>query len=558
MRGYFSIVLHAHLPFVRHPEHEQFLEEDWLYEAISETYLPLLAIFHRLAGDRVPFRLTLTLSPTLVSMLGDELLMARYATRLDQTCDLTEKEVLRTVKDATFHPVAQFYRDHFAELRRAFHEDYRRDLVGAFASLGQAGYLEIITCCATHAFLPLLRDQPQSVRAQIAVGVGHHLRTFGCQPTGIWLPECGYFPGVEQTLAEQGIRFFFIDAHGLVHGNPQPVYGVYAPVYTEAGVAAFGRDPGSSQQVWSAVDGYPSDPEYREFYRDIGWDLEYAYVRPYIQTTGERKNTGLKYFRITGQTNRKQPYRPARAKRKAVAHASDFVATRRRQLEALSQKMENRQPIATAPYDAELFGHWWFEGPDFLEAVLRQSAEGSVRLATPPEFLRENPEQQISTPAMSSWGEQGYAGTWLDESNDWIYRRLYRCGEQMVALAEEFPTPNGLERRALNQAARELLLAQSSDWAFIIKTGTMVDYANRRVQNHVNAFQTLREGLRSRAIDAQLLERLESSNNIFPALDYRVYLDRTKGRSEESVAPRYREQKQVEIGEGEDLTDENR
>jgi len=558
MRGYLSIVLHAHLPFVRHPEHEQFLEEDWFYEAISETYLPLLAVFHRLARDRVPFRLTLTLSPTLISMLRDELLMTRYAARLDQTCELAEKEVLRTVKDATFHPVAQFYRDHFATLRRAFHEDYRRDLVGAFASLGQAGYLEIITCSATHAFLPLLRDQPQSVRAQVAVGVGHYLRTFGRRPTGIWLPECGYFPGLEQTLAEEGIRFFFVDAHGLMHGNPQPVYGVYAPVYTEAGVAAFGRDPESSQQVWSAELGYPSDPEYREFYRDIGWDLEYSYVRPYIQTTGERKNTGLKYFRITGPTDRKEPYQPARAKRKAMAHASDFVATRKRQLEALSQKMENRPPIATAPYDAELFGHWWFEGPDFLEAVLRQSTEGSVSFVTPPEFLRENPEQQISTPAMSSWGEEGYAGTWLDESNDWIYRHLHRCGEQMVALAEAFPTPTALERRALNQTAREVLLAQSSDWAFIMKTGTMVDYANRRIQRHLSAFQALRKGLLSHAIDEKLLERLESSSKIFPALDYRVYVGRAKARFAESVAPGYLEQKQVEIGEREDLTDENR
>ncbi len=538
MKGHFSIVLHAHLPFVRHPEHEQFLEEDWLYEAISETYLPLLAAFHRLAADGVRFRLTLTLSPTLVSMLGDELLMARYAKRLDQTCELAEKEVLRTAKDATFHPLAQFYRERFAELRRAFHRDYRRDLVGAFASLGQAGYLEIITCCATHAFLPLLRDQPQSVRAQVAVGADHYFRTFGRQPTGIWLPECGYFPGVEQTLAERGIRFFFVDAHGLIDGNPQPVYGVYAPVYTEAGVAAFGRDPDSSQQVWSAVHGYPSDPDYREFYRDIGWDLEYAFVRPYIQTTGERKNTGLKYFRITGQTDHKEPYRPDRAKQKAVAHAADFVATRSRQLEGLSQKMENRPPIVSAPYDAELFGHWWFEGPDFLEAVLRRSAaEGSVRLSTPPEFLRENPEQQISTPAMSSWGEQGYAGTWLNESNDWIYRDLFRCGEQMVALAVEFPTPTTLERRALNQAARELLLAQSSDWAFIIKTGTMVDYANRRIQHHVQAFQTLRSGLRARAIDGHFLERLEASNNIFPEIDYRVYLDTAKAGSAVSVRP---------------------
>ncbi len=524
MRGYLSVVLHAHLPFVRHPEHELFLEEDWLYEAISETYLPLLDAFDRLAQEGARYRLTVTLSPTLVSMLRDDLLMARYVKRLDQTCELTEKEVLRTAKDATFHPVARFYRDRFAKLRRSFHDCYRRDLVAAFAALQQAGHLEIITCCATHAFLPLFRDQPQSVRAQIAVAVDHHRSTFGCDPAGIWLPECGYFPGLDQTLADHGIRFFFVDTHGLLYGDPQPVYGVYAPVYTEAGVAAFARDPDSSQQVWSAVQGYPSDADYREFYRDIGWDLEYAYVRPYIQATGERKNTGLKYFRISGATSHKEPYEPERARRKALAHAADFIDSRSRQLEAVSKRMADRQPIVCAPYDAELFGHWWFEGPDFLEAVLRQStAEGAYRLATPSDFLRANPEQQISTPTMSSWGEHGYAGTWLDESNDWIYRYLHRCGQQMVSLANEFGAPTTLERRALNQMGRELLLAQSSDWAFIIKTGTMVDYAIRRIRQHVQAFQALREGLRVKEVDAGLLERLEASDNLFPRIDYRVY-----------------------------------
>jgi 1,4-alpha-glucan branching enzyme len=525
MLGYLCVVLHAHLPFVRHPEHQDFLEEDWLYEAISETYLPLLEAFDRLAQQPAPFRVTMTLSPTLISMLQDDLLMARYAKRLDQTCELTEKEVLRTQRDPAFQAVARFYRDHFSNLRRAFHDRYRQDLVAAFAALQQEGHLEIITSCATHAFLPLLQGQPESVRAQIAVGVDHHRRTFGRDPAGIWLPECGYFPGVDQVLSEEGIRFFFVDTHGMIQGQPEPVYAVYAPVYTEAGVAAFARDPDSSQQVWSAVQGYPSDRDYREFYRDIGWDLEYSYVRPYVQATGQRKNTGLKYFRITGPTSQKAPYDPERAKKKAAAHAADFVSNRARQFEYLAAQMEDRPPIVTAPYDAELFGHWWFEGPAFLEAVLEHSAspESNYRLVTPPEYLRENPEQQVSTPTMSSWGERGYASTWLDESNDWIYRHLHRCGEQMVALARDFSDPGALERRALNQAARELLLAQSSDWAFIMKTGTMVDYANMRTQQHVQRFQILCDGLRNRALDPVFLEGLEMNDNIFPAIDYRVY-----------------------------------
>jgi 1,4-alpha-glucan branching enzyme len=536
MTGYLSLVLHAHLPFVRHPEHEDFLEEDWLYEAISETYLPLLGVFDRLLAEGVRFRLAMTLSPTLVSMLRDELLMKRYAAHLDRICELTGREVRRTRSNAAFLGVARFYQHRFAAIRAAFHQRYQRDLVAAFADLQEVGCLEIITCCATHAFLPLLINQPEALWAQIAVGVDHHRRAFGRDPAGIWLPECGYCPGVERMLAECGIRFFFLDSHGLLRADPPPVFSLYAPVYTRAGVAAFARDPESSEEVWSAKHGYPSNPAYRDFYRDIGWDLEYSYMRPYIQPNGQRKNTGLKYFRITGATDSKQPYDPPLAAAQALVDASDFVSKRRRQLESLSTEMANRQPIVTAPYDAELFGHWWFEGPAFLEAVLRASAcdDANPRLVTPSDYLREHPEQQVATPSMSSWGERGYASTWLDESNDWIYPHLQLCAEQMVQLARDFAHPTAVQRRALNQAARELLLAQSSDWAFIMKTGTAVEYAIRRTQGHLRSFESLRAGLRQGGVDEGLLQRLEARHNLFPDLDYRVYC--SAGRLPNSAA----------------------
>src|SRR4051794_37134142 len=162
MKGYHALVLHAHLPFVRHPEHEHFLEEDWLYEAITETYLPLLERFEALVNDGVRFRLTMTLTPPLVAMLQDELLLTRYARELDKLCELASKEVERTAKDATFQPLARYYRDRFEHARRLFHDRYKRDLVGAFRRLQDEGVLEIITCGATHGFLPLLREQPES------------------------------------------------------------------------------------------------------------------------------------------------------------------------------------------------------------------------------------------------------------------------------------------------------------------------------------------------------------------------------------------------------------
>jgi 1,4-alpha-glucan branching enzyme len=526
MKGYHALVLHAHLPFVRHPEHESFLEEDWLYEAITETYLPLLERFESLVNDGVRFRLTITMTPPLVSMLRDELLQKRYGRKLDALCELAEKEVRRTEHDARLHPLARFYRDRFDHARRLYHDRYQRDLVGAFKRLQDEGVLEIITCGATHGFLPLLNVQPESVRAQVAVAVAHYEQHFGRRPRGIWLPECGYYPGVEKVLAAENIRFFFVDTHGLLDAAPRPRYGAYAPVYTNSGVAAFARDHESSVQVWSAEHGYPGDPNYREYYRDVGFDLELDYVRPYVQPTGDRKNTGIKYHRITGKVplSDKDLYNPWVAKERAAVHAGNFVYNRERQIEHLAQAL-GRPPIVVSPYDAELYGHWWFEGPDFLEAYIRKATfdQQTYKLSSPIDYLAELPEQQVSTPPMCSWGAGGYAGVWLDPSNDWIYRHLHKAAERMVALTRDIPAADGVQRRALNQAARELLLAQSSDWAFIMKTGTMVNYAVRRTKEHVANFTRLHDEIRGGHVDEGHLGFLEGRHNIFPAIDYRVY-----------------------------------
>ena len=523
--GYLSLHLHAHLPFVRHPEHRDFLEEDWLYEAITETYLPLLRVFDRLVDDKVPFRISMTVSPPLLAMLRDELLMGRYARRLGRLGELADREVHRTRHDPVFHRLALHYQREFRELGALFEDRYRRDLVSAFKRLEDAGGLELVTCGATHGFLPLFQMYPEAVRAQIAVAVDQHRRLVGRDPSGIWLPECGYYPGVEALLAEQNIRYFFVDTHGVTDASPRPRFGVYAPVYTPGGPAAFGRDPESSMQVWSAETGYPGDPEYREFYRDVGWDLDWEYVKDFIQPNGQRKNVGIKYFRITGKSAHKEPYDPQRARERAAAHAGNFVYNRQRQIEHLASRMAGVRPMVVSPYDAELYGHWWYEGPQFLDLLVRKVAsdQSTFRLATPGDYLRENPEQQVATPPMCSWGAGGYAGVWLDGSNDWIYRHLHQATGRMIALARDFTDPDDLRRRALNQASRELLLAQSSDWAFILKSGTMVDYAIKRTKDHVLRFHRLHDQIRSGSVDAAWLGQVESRDNLFPDIDYRVF-----------------------------------
>jgi 1,4-alpha-glucan branching enzyme len=524
-KGYLAIVLHAHLPFIRHPENEKYLEERWLFEAITETYIPLLQVFQGLIEDGVDFRVTMSLTPTLLEMLADDLLQERYFQHLNRLIELADKEVVRTADAPEFNRLAKMYAARFRSARD-FYLKYQRNLVLAFREVQNLGVVEFITCAATHAFLPLVMTE-EAVRAQIATAIAVHNRHLGRKPQGIWLPECGYRPDVDRILSEFGIEYFFVDSHGLLTANPSPVFGTLSPVVTEHGVAVFGRDAESSKQVWSAKEGYPGDYDYREWYRDIGYDLDFETIQPYIHPDGIRVNTGIKYYRITGQGDHKEPYNPERAREKAAEHAGNFMFNRERQVEYWASLMP-RKPIVVATFDAELFGHWWYEGPIFLDMLFRKIHfdQETIKAITPSEYLDLYPDYQICRLGMSSWGRGGYADVWLRGETDWIYPALHMAEQRMIEIANRYTLPDDLTRRALNQAARELLLAESSDWAFIMDSKTMVDYAVKRTKYHVNRFTRLYEMLSSGEIDEHWLSQLEQLDNLFADVDYRVYQSR--------------------------------
>lgn len=523
-KGYWCLQLHAHLPYVRHPEYPDFLEEDWLYEAISETYLPLLSIFENFVKDGVDFKLTMTITPSLANMLADPLLQSRYYERLNKHIEFAEKEIWRTKNMPEFQPAAEMYDYHFKKCKQIW-EQYHGNILTGFKKFQDMGKIEIITCCATHGFLPLMNNE-RAQRAQIRVACDDYERHFGRRPRGIWLAECAYYPGIDKILKEEGLRFFFLEAHGILYGTPRPKYGVFAPVYCPSGVAAFARDMETAHQVWSAESGYPGDPDYREFYRDLGYDLDYEYIKPYLHTDGIRRNIGIKYHRITGKValSDKQPYIPQQAKDKAAIHSGNFLFNREKQVEYLAEVLD-RPPLIISMYDAELFGHWWFEGPHFINFLFRKMHfdQNTIKPITPVEYLEKFPINQIITPSASSWGDKGYYEVWLNPSNDYIYRHLHKAEERMLELTDKFPNASGVLERALNQAARELLLAQSSDWAFIMTTGTMVEYAEKRTRDHIVNFTNLYEQITNNSINEEYLKDLESRNNIFPGINYRVY-----------------------------------
>lgn len=523
-KGHLSIVLHAHLPYVHHPEYDRFFEENWLFEAMLDCYLPLIDLFDRLLNDGIAYRLTVSLSPPLITMLRDPLLQERFVRHLHKLQQLCEKEVLRTRTRPELHRLALANQQRYRQAQLTYHNHYQGDLLAAFAKHQRAGNLELITTAATHGFLPLLNSVPAAVISQIRLGLACFEANFGFRPQGFWLPECAYFPGLETALKAAGVDYFFVDSHGILDASEAPTAGIFAPLDCGNGVMAFGRDPACSHQVWSADHGYPGDPDYREYYRDIGFDLPLDYIGPYILDGHTRINTGIKYHRISGGPD-KLLYDPPAASAKAQLHARDFVAKRHQQLAHLQGSLP-QAPIIVAPYDAELFGHWWHEGPQWLEAVLRLcAADQALQTVSCGDHLQQTPSPQVSQPAASSWGDQGYSEYWLNDSNAWIYPLLNQAGEQMAKLVGDLDGKaiNPLQQRALNQALRSLLLAQASDWPFILKSGTSVDYAKKRLTDHLARFNYLHDSFRKNRVDQRYLSALEIMDDIFPDLDFRDF-----------------------------------
>jgi 1,4-alpha-glucan branching enzyme len=543
----FVLTLHSHLPYVLH--HGRWPHgSDWLCEAALDSYLPLLEVLHRLADDGIPAPATVGLTPVLANQLaspafGTEM-EAFFAQRL-AACDEAPAS-LSITGEGFLLPLVSFWRTRLLRLRRLF-EEIGGDIPGAFRALETAGRIELIGSAATHGFLPLLaRDE--SIRLQLAVGVREHRRLFGRAPTGCWLPECAYRPrgpwqpapggpraalrrGIDEHLADAGFRYFFTDAHLAAAGRPLGVYGdptgeparhaaedpaaaavegrspylsYRLPQPRGGDLAVLVRDPRSSMQVWSRHHGYPGDEWYLEFHK-IRWP------------------GGLKLWRVSApgsDLGAKAPYDPAAALGRAAAHAAHFAGL----LEELGAgEAGARDAVLVAPFDSELFGHWWFEGPEFLVGVYRELARrrGRVRPATAGRHLEGHPPRAALRLAAGSWGANGDFGMWLGPATRWTWERLWPLEERFWDAAPAALGQAG-SRPVLAQAARELLLAQSSDWQFIISTGAAADYAERRFREHCEVAEELvgglergdpeLEGARHRA------EELRGRDDLFPEI----------------------------------------
>lgn len=517
------LVLHSHLPYVHHPEYEDFLEEDWLFEAILECYLPILHHLRGLRRDGISVRLSMSLTPPLLEMLAAPSLREKFdrylATRLrllERLDERLESELERRTA-ATYRRRYKEYEDLWRTLNR--------DLADAFREEQDAGSIEILASSATHGFLPYLASE-EGVRAQIELGVDLYRQRFGRDPRGFWLPECAFLPKLEGPLREAGIEWVVVDRHGVAAATPRPEAGHWRPLRGPRGLHLFGRDPDCSEQVWSSVSGYPGDPAYRELYRDVGHDADYRFIRPFLKPDGIRRDLGLKFHRVTGKVelHEKELYDPEVAAERVASHAAHFLDQRRAQAAAETER-SGEDLVIVAPYDTELFGHWWYEGPDFLNALFRQAdARGDdlgFSFRSPDDLVRRQIPSSEGVAGFSTWGRRGFGEVWLNETNQWIWSHLHETERRMGLWADRHRAEGfeGEKLRLLTQMGRELLLAQSSDWPFIITMETSAHYAERRVRDHVHRFLALEAALEGKDYETAELARVERNDALFPDLD---------------------------------------
>jgi 1,4-alpha-glucan branching enzyme len=526
----FILTLHSHLPYVLN--HGRWPHgSDWLCEAAVDTYLPLLEQLQALEREGVPAPVTIGITPVLANQLASPVfereLEAFFEQRLAACAEAPAS--LATTGDQALLPLVDFWRGRLERLRALFRSS-DGDLVSSFRTLRARGALEIIGSAATHGYLPLLR-RDESIRLQLAVGQSEHRRLFGESPAGCWLPECAYRPnlgarpGIEELLEEAGFRYFFTDAHLAHAGDSLGAYGdvplgverfdaerhgsthepttkaahtpyqAYRVSRTRPGVAALVRDPRSSLQVWSRQQGYPGDEWYLEFHK-IRWP------------------GGLKLWRVTGgdvQLGDKRSYEPERARGRAAEHGRHFA-------DLLAVLAQAKAKLVVAPFDTELFGHWWFEGVEFLAATYRDLRHRpAIRPVTAGRHLAEHPPRTGLRLAEGSWGVNGDHSMWLNDQTRWTWDRLWPLEDAFWNAAPAALT-TAAARPILAQAARSLLLAQASDWQFILSTGAVPDYAERRFNGHCQDVERLLDGLRTGSLEgaARLADELWPRDAVFP------------------------------------------
>jgi 1,4-alpha-glucan branching enzyme len=530
---------------------------DWINESAVECYLPLLHALDRLLNEGIKPRWTVNMTPILSEQLVDPSFKDGFETYCQEKIDAAVSDADRFEREGPLwmQGLSNFWQRFYTRGLVQFKHQWDRDIVGAFAYFQEQGSIEIITCGATHGYQPLLGTD-ESCRAQVKIGIENHKKHFGKAPRGIWLPECAYRPrydwkspveenaapwsrmGTDEILKEEGLDYFFVDSHMIRGGQPLGTYAANFPQLAEmfarsskyftppvefrseyehyvlpSGMTVFARDPQTTVKVWSGDSGYPGDEHYLEFHKQL--------------YPGR-----LRYWRISqnkSDLGQKQPYDPWAAFDRIQNHAEDMVNTLKSTL-ATYRGLSDREGTLVAMYDTELFGHWWWEGPEFLYELGRAlHKDGTIEMVSGSDLIDAEPARHMITLPEGSWGEGGYHYVWINEGNSWTWQKLYPIERRLRQMARDYA--HGPAREVVLQAARELLLAEASDWQFLISTFSARDYAEVRFDDHVARFTKLADiadrihkGGKLQPDEEAFLKESQLKDAPFPELDLAPWL----------------------------------
>ena len=527
MKSKVNFVLHAHLPFVRHIEYDKFLEENWLFESINETYIPLLKTLENLSD--VKFTISMCFSPTLCAMLCDEMLQERFIKYMEERIELGVKEVLRCKNEKldSLDMAIRYLNSNRDNL--AYYIECKRALLYKFKQLQINGKVHLLATAATNVYLPVYKKYESVIHAQIKIGIDEHIRYFEKKPDGFLLPENGYFPGLEDYFDEYGIKWISLSSSAIALGkNKVESAGLMPTLLGESNVLGLSRNWAVTNKIWSDKTGYPCDKEYRDFYSDIGYDLDLEYIRPYIHEPSVRVFTSYKYNAI-GTGREKKLYDYNKAMEKVALNASNFIYNIKR----FTKSHTKEDCLVNLFLDAELFGHRWYEGIEFLNQFIKNADLNDVELISASEYIKEkeNVEYERAFLNESSSGYGGFSDTWISNSNDWVYRHTFKAIERMEFIANRQGFETGLKKRYYNQVARELLLALSSDWTCILHNQTSMNYAHDRIVHHIAAVDLVFNSACKNDLDMQWLSYSEKKYNIFPNMDYNIFYNKDRTSS---------------------------
>lgn len=519
----------CHQGYIRHENEKEYaLQNDILFGSIIQTYLPLLNLFHRLENEGVNFKLAMVFSPSLCSLLDDEMVKDQFVRWLENRISLGEAEVKRLASEPELLKNAESCLLKAKKDLIDFTQTYSRNLLKEFAYYADKGNLELLATCGTYAFLPHYGDMVEILNAQVEIGLYSHRHYFGSNPEGFYLPFMGYTSGIEKVLRSYGFRYTIVDIRTMLFSENTPKDGIFAPVrcdlncstsLSQASLVLFGQDSDTPDDI-IGENGFASNPVYRNQGKDIAFELpaDSLVSANFIESGMARIPSYFRYW-----NKNEEIYNPEAALAQVKSDADSFISSKNEKLSAAQECMQGKSPSLLCVIDAKTLGQEWSEGVDWLESLIRSLSDSELSLSTLSPLIGNQFSLQQINPYPGAAQGNSYGEDLLDSTNGWMIRYTRKMSERMVDLSDRFPNETGLKVRLLDLGAKELMIAQSGEWAKMIHDGDFPEYAEKRFREAIKSFMIVFDALGSNTVSTEWLTKLEKEHVIFPWMNFRLF-----------------------------------